>query len=131
MIPFFMSALLGSWIVPWQSSDWSEFRWENRVVLVMAGGDSKEMAAMALEWQNPRIERAIEDRRIKVLIAQASSEPALRKRAGVAPDGFALVLIGLDGGVKFRSTKAVSPEEIFQQIDQMPMGRREKEARER
>jgi len=40
-------------------------------------------------------------------------------------DGFEVVLIGLDGSVKFRNTKTVSLSELFSIIDSMPMRQRE------
>jgi len=42
-------------------------------------------------------------------------------------DGFfALMLVGKDGAVKFRSDKVVVPDEIFGLIDQMPMRQKER-----
>ena len=38
---------------------------------------------------------------------------------------FAAVLVGKDGGEKFRSEGPVSPEVLFEIIDAMPMRRRE------
>ena len=49
----------------------------------------------------------------------------LREAFGI-PDGrFTVVLVGKDGGEKFRSHGPVSPQDIFDQIDAMPMRRRE------
>lgn len=44
-------------------------------------------------------------------------------------EDFELLLIGLDGGVKFRQNEPVSHQELFSQVDQMPMRRQEMEKR--
>ncbi len=41
------------------------------------------------------------------------------------PEGFRLVLIGKDGGVKYTSDEPVSADELFSLIDAMPMRWRE------
>ena len=48
-----------------------------------------------------------------------------RKRFGIGGETFAVVLVGKDGGEKFRSTEPVEPEDLFDRIDAMPMRRRE------
>ena len=53
------------------------------------------------------------------------SGTALRARFGVAPDAFAIILVGLDGGEKARWTAPPAPGEIFAVIDAMPMRLRE------
>lgn len=50
-------------------------------------------------------------------------------RTGEAEE-FAVVLIGRDGGEKFRSDDPVSVEELFSKIDEMPVRRREMRERE-
>ena len=50
-------------------------------------------------------------------------------RTGEAEE-FAVVLIGRDGGEKFRSDGPVSVEELFSKIDEMPVRRREMRERE-
>lgn len=49
----------------------------------------------------------------------------LREASQNLGKGFRVELIGLDGGVKYRSTSAVSPEELWALIDGMPMRRAE------
>lgn len=51
------------------------------------------------------------------------SSGALRARLKV--EGFTLVLIGKDGGVKLRADSPVAPEDLFRTIDRMPMRQRE------
>lgn len=58
----------------------------------------------------------------------APTEAALRRSLG-AGDGFQVLLIGKDGGVKLRAEEPVAAHEIFALIDSMPM--RQREIRER
>lgn len=48
-----------------------------------------------------------------------------RKKWKVQPDDFLLVLVGKDGGTKYRSSKKIDPSVIFDLIDSMPMRRAE------
>lgn len=69
------------------------------------------------------------DLRVEYLAGETAGE--LRRAYGVA-DGFEALLVGRDGGVKLRSPEPVSPEELFERIDEMPLRRRElREMRER
>lgn len=55
---------------------------------------------------------------------QASAD-AFRKRFNVPEDAFAVVLVGKDGGEKFRAGVTLPPHLLFQIIDRMPMRQRE------
>lgn len=54
---------------------------------------------------------------------------AVRARFQVAPSEFTVVLVGKDGGEKFRSTRPLSVLRLDALVDAMPMGREEKKAR--
>ncbi len=54
---------------------------------------------------------------------------AIRSRFHVDASEFAVVLVGKDGGEKFRSGKPVSVLKLDALVDAMPMGRQEKGAR--
>jgi hypothetical protein len=54
---------------------------------------------------------------------------AVRHRFKIAPNGFTVLLIGKDGGEKFRSTEPVSIKNLSEIIDAMPM--RQSEIRDR
>ncbi|MHC4850126.1 MAG: CIA30 family protein [Planctomycetota bacterium] len=88
-------------------------------------------------------EAALRDRGIEIVVvltdgvSRAGSRPlskadvaSLRKRFNVAPDQFALRLIGKDGGVKRSATRPVNAADLFDQIDKMPMRRAELAARQ-
>jgi hypothetical protein len=55
----------------------------------------------------------------------ASDHLAARKHFHIAPDEFTVLLIGKDGGEKFRSNQPISAEKLFGLIDAMPMRRQE------
>lgn len=50
---------------------------------------------------------------------------ALHKKYAIKPGQFAIILIGKDGGEKFRSFAVVQPETLFALIDSMPMRKAE------
>ena len=59
-------------------------------------------------------------------VAATGSEAAsLRSRFHVAPGTFAVVLVGKDGGEKFRATHPVSAAELTTLVDAMPMRQQE------
>ena len=64
-----------------------------------------------------------------MVIVSESKNSALLKRYKIMPDKFTFVLIGKDGGEKFRSSKTVDLQRLFSLIDGMPM--RKDEMRQR
>ena len=60
------------------------------------------------------------DLRLTVIL-EVSDKAKLFKRYKIVPDKFTFVLIGKDGGEKFRSSKIVSLQALFALIDGMPM----------
>jgi hypothetical protein len=65
-----------------------------------------------------------------VLLGQKEMN-AIRARFGISASEFAVLLIGKDGGEKFRWRKPVSVLKLDELVDAMPMGRQEKDARSR
>jgi hypothetical protein len=53
----------------------------------------------------------------------------IRERFHVGPSEFMVILVGKDGGEKFRSSKPVSVLKLDALVDAMPVGSREKSAR--
>lgn len=99
------------------------FRWKNRPVLVFAPSPDDpvfiEQSALLDAAQEGLLERDI--------VVLSDTDPQLdgaqRRRLGV--QGFEVVLIGKDGGVKLRVQEPIAAEALFSVIDAMPMRRRE------
>ncbi len=60
-----------------------------------------------------------------VLVPANRERQDLRSAYRVSPGEFEVLLVGKDGGVKFRSRKIVPPQQIFRLVDAMPMRRDE------
>ena len=137
----FLCALLVFTPVAGQADLLSQYRWQNRLLLVFS--ESAE---------NPEVEKAnqalddatceLTDRdmvigwlfsegesRIGVKSLQPESVAELRQRLRISPHEFQAVLIGKDGGVKARYEQAPALSEVFDLIDGMPMRRREQRER--
>ena len=109
----------------------SNYEWKNRVVLVFG------------KTTDPKVERQIDalkakqaelaDRALVVIRITGNEARAvygteitlngdkLRTDAKIDDNDFQVILVGKDGGVKFRSKDIVSDVEIFDLIDRMPM----------
>jgi hypothetical protein len=110
----------------------SQYRWKNRV-LVLFGDKADRDVARQIDFLK-RKEADLADRDMVVLHvtkdrvipvygeAPAAAADGLHSELK-APNGFELVLIGKDGGVKLRSREPTTSAEIFDLIDRMPMRR--------
>lgn len=123
------------------SFDVDDHRWTHRLLLVFAPSDEhpqlleqRQMATGFVEGFRDRdllfisvLEKgeSLADNRP---IDQASVEK-LRARYGIESDDFAVILVGKDGTEKRRSGRPVPIEDLFEQIDQMPMRMRELQQR--
>jgi len=72
-------------------------------------------------------EAAFEDRDLLTLdfLGDTPAGDAARRQFGIDGDTFTVVLVGKDGGEKFRSAEPVRPRDLFDRVDTMPMRRRE------
>ncbi len=85
-----------------------------------AEAHDRDLVAIALPYRNPSPTDA--------QLSPAKTEAA-RRRFHVSPEDFLVILIGKDGGAKFRSTKPVSIQELNAVIDAMPMRQDEIQAK--
>jgi len=117
--------------------DLEQFRWKNRLLIVFAP-DCNYPLLENLRQDLSASKGEVDDRDLVVLeiladrpskIGSSPLSPcaaeSLRKRFGVSPKSFCLILVGKDGGVKLKRNDAVKLEEIFKLIDSMPMRRDE------
>jgi predicted transcriptional regulator len=126
---------------PINQLNFEDYQWQNRLLLLFAPnsktGTYVEQLRFFAEQPNEIIDRDLliislfgqEMGRLDNHSISMSAANAAREKFNVAEDSFALLLIGKDGGVKFRSDQAASPDQIFALIDSMPM--RQQEMRER
>jgi hypothetical protein len=121
------------------ASPLDDLKWSKRVLLVFAAaGDAELGKQRQLLSVVPAAEVA--DRDLVVLLvppegttstlfgkpAGSYSATALRKVHGIdASDGFTALLLGKDGGTKWRENRPGGAEELFGLIDSMPMRMRE------
>ena len=119
-----------------QSQDLSNYRWENRLVVLLTPDTGNAEYLRQVEALQ-RESAALEDRKGLVVtitpdgfgIGLPPGKLEFRKPGkfrGVHPaQGFRLLLIGLDGGKKFESGFFTEPADLWSRIDSMPMRRRE------
>ena len=99
------------------------YRWQARPVLIFAPSpeDPSYRAATA---QLTALRDGLAERDIVVLVdTDPDAGGALRNRLGA--EGFEMLLVGKDGGVKMRAGEVIAPETLFATIDRMPMRQRE------
>jgi len=113
--------------------DMDDYLWKNRPVLVFGPADSDiRYRRQMQEFDGKGTE--LQDRDIVLLALPrdgrrsldgqalaASASESLWQRFEVATDGFAVILVGKDGGAKLRSQEPVAAARIFDLIDSMPM----------
>jgi len=63
------------------------------------------------------------------VVLAATELKAIRERFRIDPSEFVVLLVGKDGGEKFRSRKPISVLKLDALVDAMPMGKQEKSAR--
>ena len=98
-------------------------RWKARPVVVLSDKpDDPSVSRQLAALDGAR--DGVSERDIQVL-RESGPRGALRRRLGVTAPGFAVVLVGKDGGVKAVWREPVNPKQIFTIIDRMPMRRDE------
>ena len=113
------------------------YQWHNRLLFLVAPDFSTPAVAQARDKLERRFEDVV-DRDLLVIQLflngqslvgdrpiTVSEAAQLRLELGIDPDEQLLVLIGKDGDVKRRAPLSTDVQEIFTQIDAMPMRRNE------
>lgn len=115
-------------------------QWQHRVLLVFAPSEQSPVYQQQRHAWQSRTDRteAMEERDLKLvevlatadsrvdgqLISPASAD-RLRDQFRIAPEAFAVILIGKDGTEKQRFSQPVDLSRIFSTIDAMPMRQQE------
>jgi hypothetical protein len=147
-MPFLMKPLLLVWASLLASPLWAQtgsglgqHTWRDRPLLVFSpGGKTANYLAQARALAGARA--GLEERQVVVyhIFADGGLAPggtplpqaqvlALRQQFQVATGEFCAVLVGKDGGEKFRSAAPILAEHLFGIIDAMPMRRAETKGR--
>ena len=118
----------------------ASYRWQNRVVVLLAPSEDRKLAqqhqilSVARDGLLDRdlVVVSITDGVVKVdgIESKNWDVDRLQQTLDVSQQGFSIVLIGKDGGVKLRSDEPVAAETLFALIDSMPMRKREMRERE-
>lgn len=101
-----------------QEHSLSEHRWKHRIILI----DVTDQSDVYIEQKNilSSDKEGVDER--KLVLCSAQEWKLDQKVKGILKE-YKTVLIGLDGGVKMRSNKCFTLEELYTEIDKMPMRR--------
>jgi hypothetical protein len=106
-----------------ETTDLAAYRWSHRPVLIFAAG-AGDPDYLAQTGRLDAAQAGLAERDIVVLSdTRPEAGGALRRLFGI--EGFEVLLVGKDGGVKLRRDTPLSAETLFATIDRMPMRRRE------
>ena len=108
----------------------TNLKWGKRVVLVFMPEENHPLGARQIQLfkQEPKELKErdlllipVSGARVEYQATKPGDGERLRKNFKVPENDFTLILIGKDGGEKYRTSKVVEPAEIFRIIDAMPM----------
>jgi hypothetical protein len=100
-----------------------QYLWKNRPVLLFAPSERDE--AYGLQMETLAADKSGLAERHIVVLSDVRAHGGSQLREALEIDGFEIVLIGKDGGVKLRSKTPLDVEKLYAVIDSMPMRRRE------
>lgn len=123
--------------------DLNDYLWKKRLLLIFSPSESCSDYKIQMEELNKR-KAETEDRDLQILeifdeevnhldsisISHEQGK-SLKKRFGVKTGQFTVILLGKDGGEKYRSKKYIPIEDIFAIIDAMPMRQAEMKERQK
>ena len=120
----------------------ADLQWKARPLVIFAPVAGSEPLRTQLEAVRESAAE-LRERNVVVIVvtndgkARAGRRPlsggeveALQQRFGIAPDAFAVRLVGKDGGVKRSGAEPFALDEVLKQIDSMPMRRAESASRQ-
>jgi hypothetical protein len=119
------------------SIDLNAYQWKNRLLFLFVPSE-EDPSYLSLKKEIEHQAKEVLDRDLLIAHVLEKGEDrlgnvrlnsgqalSLRKHLSVPPGKFMVILIGKDGGEKFRQDRNVELKEIFKIIDVMPMRRQE------
>ncbi|HEY9670230.1 MAG TPA: DUF4174 domain-containing protein [Waterburya sp.] len=123
--------------------DMKTYQWKNRLLLVFSPSANSPAYQKQMQlFQSQQAGFQERDLLLVELLAEGTSRASgqildkgdvakMRSRFNIAPQDFRVILVGKDGTAKRRDSNPVQPKVIFNEIDAMPMRRREMRERSR
>ncbi|MEM7270081.1 MAG: DUF4174 domain-containing protein [Pseudomonadota bacterium] len=96
-----------------------EYMWEKRPIVVIGAEDDPRVARQMALFEAETAELA---ERRNIVLRRMPDGPLAE---ALGAETFGVFLIGLDGGVKFRSSDVTPPDDLHALVDAMPMRREE------
>jgi hypothetical protein len=115
--------LVPGWPEP--SGPLDELRWKNRILVISAPSTENSAYSQQLKYTSQEQAEFKERDLVTIDLAQHPNSSICRS-LGLDAATFNVLLIGKDGGVKLRSPNPVTPRELYELIDAMPMRQRER-----
>jgi len=107
-----------------QAQDLDNYLWKNRIVIIFKTVNDNTKLEKQLELFNSYSDE-IEDRNMIVLIPNEDEKHIISEKFNVDANYQGLILVGKDGGIKFKQKLVVDPKILFSLIDSMPMRKSE------
>jgi len=114
----------------------SDYQWKNRLVVLLT--DSQDSQLYQLQLKDLKTDlQGLKERKILVITLtpnyqitgidnEIEQKAVLNfKKLKKETNGFEVILVGLDGYIKLQQSKLLTHQELFAQIDRMPMRRNE------
>jgi hypothetical protein len=124
-LPQMMGAALSAASMPTADA----MRWHRRILLIAAPGPQNPQAVaqkrILRDWSSQAADHdiALVELSGTQVTGLANPASALRRRYGIAPGRFEVLLIGKDGTVALRSARPIPAARLQSTIDAMPMRR--------
>lgn len=104
------------------SQQLEDYQWKNRLLILVAKEENPKKNTQSKIFAKE--EAALNDCEL-IVLHKPSGDEELLSAFHIEPAFEGVLLIGKDGGLKFKKPFLVEPETIFSIIDQMPMRRAE------
>lgn len=134
---FLVMLLISGNLLAQESDILKNYRWKNRILIIFSPSNNADIYINQISALN-EAKKGVKDREIVILSIfekkglssdnqYFNSEVCekLRKEFGIKSEAFSTLLIGKDGGEKYRKNAIFTVTELFTLIDAMPMRKAE------